>query len=471
MTEIKEKCGIFGAYSYNGSDVIPLLVTGLRALQHRGQEAWGISTSTIKPYKQKGLLTENLDKSIPVLEKMTANAAIGHLRYSTVGGSSLKHAQPMAIGNKFAIAHNGTISDTVMLEKKLKEHGISTNGCNDTTLAGYRLHTLLKENNWDWYGAIEKLADELVGAYCFLIITNDSKVFAIRDTRGFRPLCIGYHKQTESYIFASESCALYVMGASLVRDVRQGEVVKLDKNGMDSFSFHREERAAHCAFEYAYFAHPSSIIDGHSVYHARKELGRQLALTYGNGSDVVIPVPDSARPAALGYSMESGIPIEEGLMKDRYAKRGGIRSFIEPKIVDRERINRWMVAVKEIVNDKDVVVVDDSIVRGTSAPNIIKTLRNAGAKSVKMLVTFPPIANPCYAGINFPTHEELVAYRTCGSNATVKKANKEVAKAVGADQLGYNGIKQLCKGIGLKETELCLSCHTGEYKCLKRTTD
>ena len=471
MTEIKEKCGIFGAYSYRGSDVIPLMIAGLRALQHRGQEAWGITTPTIKPYRQKGLVTENLEKSVPILEKMTSNAAIGHVRYSTVGGSSLKYAQPMPVGDKFAIAHNGTISDTATLEKNLKEHGISPNGCNDTTLAGYRLQTLLKENNWDWYDAIEKLADELVGAYCFLIITNDGKVFAIRDTRGFRPLCIGYHEQTESYIFASESCALYVMGASLVRDVKQGEVVRLDKNGMDSFSFYKGERAAHCAFEYSYFAHPSSIIDGHSVYNARKELGRQLAMLYDGGADVVVPVPDSARPAALGYAMESGIPFEEGLMKDRYAKRGGIRSFIEPEMVDRERINRWMVAVKEIVNNKDVVVVDDSIVRGTSSPNIVKTLRNAGAKSVKMVVTFPPISNPCYAGIDIPTRQELVAYRTCGVNTTVEKANKEVAKAIGADAVGYNGIKQLCKGIGLKETELCLSCNTGDYKCLNRTLD
>ena len=165
MTEIKEKCGIFGAYSYSGSDVIPLMIAGLRALQHRGQEAWGISTPTIKPHRQKGLVTENLDKSVPILEKMTSNAAIGHLRYSTVGGSSLRHAQPMPVGDKFAIAHNGTISDTVTLEKSLREHGISPNGCNDTTLAGYRLQTLLKENNWDWYGAIEKLAEEIVGAY------------------------------------------------------------------------------------------------------------------------------------------------------------------------------------------------------------------------------------------------------------------------------------------------------------------
>ncbi len=471
MTDVKEKCGLFGAYSYNGSDVIPLLVTGLRALQHRGQEAWGISTPTIKPYRQKGLVTENTDKSVPILERMPAKAGIGHVRYSTVGGSAIKYAQPMPVGNKFAIAHNGTISDTATLEKKLKGSGFSTNGCNDTTLAGYRLLDLLKKNGWDWYGAIEKLADELVGAYCFLIITNDGKVFAVRDVRGFRPLCIGWHKPSESYVFASESCGLYVMGASLVRDVKQGEVVRLDKNGMDTFSFYRGERATHCAFEYSYFAHPSSIIDGHSVYHARKELGRQLARTYGNGSDVVIPVPDSARPAALGYSMEAQLPIEEGLMKDRYAKRGGIRSFIEPRISDREKINRWMVAVKEIVQDKDVVVVDDSIVRGTSAPNIVKTLRNAGAKSVKMLVTFPPILNPCYAGIDFPTHQELVAYRTCGKNASIEKANREVAKAIGADTVGYNGIKELCKGIGMKETELCLSCHTGEYKCLKRTND
>ena len=237
MTDIKEKCGIFGAYSYKGSDVLPLVVTGLRALQHRGQEAWGISTPTIKPHRQRGLVTENLDKSVPILEKMTSHAAIGHLRYSTVGGSSIQHAQPMPIAGRFAIAHNGTISDTAALEKKLKEEGHSPNGCNDTTLAGLRLLDLLKKNNWDWYDAIGKLADELVGAYCFLIITEDGKIFAIRDTRGFRPLCIGWHKSTQSYIFASESIALAVLGARLVRDVKQGEVVRLDEGCMDTFSF------------------------------------------------------------------------------------------------------------------------------------------------------------------------------------------------------------------------------------------
>jgi amidophosphoribosyltransferase len=465
---LKEKCGLFAAYAQKEADVIPHVVMGLRALQHRGQEAWGLAITDAKPFKRRGLVTENPEESLPAVDKMSSRLAIGHVRYSTAGGTSLKLAQPLQIDQKFSIAHNGTICELDSLTRKVAEDFALPNGCGDTMAAGYRLLQLLETNSWDWYQSIEALAKELVGAYCFLIIDNEGKIFAFRDPRGFRPLCIGWHPRSKSYLIASESCAFGVMNAELTRDVYPGEIICLSRTGIDSKIFRRNERSAHCAFEYTYFSHPSSVIDGVSVYESRKRLGMKLADLYKNvKGDVVIPVPDSARPAAMGFSERSGIPLAEGLMKDRYGRRGGLRSFIQPKIKDRMEINHWVLPVKVAIEGKDVIVVDDSIVRGTSSKAIIKTLRDAGAKSVNMLVTFPPVTSPCKAGIDFPTHKELIAYRTSGTNSDVRKVNQMVGKEIGADFFGYNDVKSLSEGIGLDENRLCLSCHTGDYSILE----
>jgi amidophosphoribosyltransferase len=463
---LREKCGLFAAFSTSKTDVIPLVTIGLRGLQHRGQEAWGIATPTMNPFKQNGLVSENLDQSAQVLQQMKTNIAIGHVRYSTAGGTSLSNAQPLSINKKFCLAHNGTVCDLNSVNIKLTNQ--KPRRINDTSIVGKRLLSILKANKFDWFKSIELLCDELVGAYCFVILTPNNEIYAFRDTRGFRPLCIGWHKKSKTYLVSSESCAFSMIGAELKRDIKPGEIVKISNQGVESYSFSRGERTAHCSFEYIYFAHPSSVIDQTSVYESRRKLGQMLAELYTVKGDVVVPVPDSARPAALGFSEKSGIPMVEGLMKDRYTKRGSQRSFIQPKYKERLKINRWIMPVKSAIDGKDVIVIDDSIVRGISSKAIVKTLRTSGAKSVKILVTYPPIRHPCRAGIDFPTHEELIAYNTSGKNSDIDTINKKVCKSVNADFVGYNTVENLSAGIGKKSSELCMACHDGEYGVLNR---
>ena len=465
---MKEKCGLFGAISLTDENVTPVVYIGIRSLQHRGQEAWGIANSKLKIHKQSGLVTENLKKSEPALKTMKSNIAIGHVRYSTAGGKSMNLAQPYLISKTFSIAHNGTVCDVRSLQNKLT-HKVPKK-FNDTYLVGHRLKELLSATSGNWFKAIKLISKELVGAYCFIILTKN-EIIAFRDPRGFRPLSIGYHRPTKSHIVTSESCALTVLNAKFVRDVLPGEAVILSKNGIKSYRFSKKSRFAHCSFEYTYFAHPSSLIDGISVYKARKNLGMKLAELYDVEGDVVIPVPDSARPAALGFSEKSKIPFAEGLMKDRYGKKGGLRSFIQPTNKDRIEINKRVIPVVSEIQDKNVIVIDDSIVRGISSKNIVKTLKKAGAKSVKVLVTYPPIRHPCRAGIDFPTQEELLVHQTNEKFDELEQINKNVRKSIKADFLGYNDVTSLSDGIGKPENELCISCHTGEYGVLNPNLD
>ncbi|MEM4700466.1 MAG: amidophosphoribosyltransferase, partial [Candidatus Nezhaarchaeales archaeon] len=277
--------------------------------------------------------------------------------------------------------------------------------------------------------------------------------------------CLGWHEGTSSYVIASESCALEAIGAELVRDVEPGEVVTVTKDGLRSERFASQGRHAHCPFEYTYFAHPSSRIEGVSVYGARKNIGRVLAEKYPLDGDVVVPVPDSARPVALGYSERLGIPFEEALLKDRYRRKGGWRSFIEPE--GREAVVMSMIAIREVIEGKRVVLIDDSIVRGTSSRVIVRD-KLRGARSVSLLLAFPPIMYPCYMGIDFPSQEELLAYRVCGALADVEEVNRRVAEHIGASFVGYNDVEGLSRGIGLPKDQLCLACATGDYSCLRQ---
>jgi amidophosphoribosyltransferase len=268
-------------------------------------------------------------------------------------------------------------------------------------------------------------------------------------------------------VIASESCALSSIGAILKRDVEPGELLKIDKNGLTSERFSDETTHAHCSFEFTYFAHPSSIMEGINIYIARKKIGEYLAMKYPiRDADVVIPVPDSSRPAALGFSLKLGLPFEEALLKDRYSKKGSMRSFIEPYDKDRREINQSILPIKEIVKDKNVIIIDDSIVRGTSSESIIKSIKNAGARKITMVITYPPIRFPCYAGIDFPSRDELLAFQYAKNEKSNKKIGENVAKIIGADEVLYNDTKNLAKGIGLKEEELCFSCTSGNYKSL-----
>jgi len=294
-------------------------------------------------------------------------------------------------------------------------------------------------------------------------LTNDGSVYAARDPRGFRPLVLGHINETNTYMVASESCAIETLGGRLLCDLQPGELLKIGSSGVEHQKFADNIRHAHCAFEFTYFSHPSSRLEGMNVYETRKKVGHLLARKYPfPDADVVIPVPDSARPAALGYAEELGIPFEEGLLKDRYRSKGSMRSFIEPYQKDRVEINKGIIPIRNVIEGKHVVVVDDSIVRGTSSEFIVKTLRKAGASKISLIVTFPPIRYPCYAGIDFPSQEELLAFNHSSSNRVVDVSNS-VAKIIGADNLVYSDTTTLAQAIGIEEKELCFSCSTGDY--------
>jgi amidophosphoribosyltransferase len=311
----------------------------------------------------------------------------------------------------------------------------------------------------------------MVGSYCFTFISDDNSVYAARDPKGFRPMVLGYKESDDTYIIASESSAISAGGATLQRDVKPGELIKLSKNGLETERFSEDTSRAHCSFEFTYFAHPSSNMEGANIYISRKRIGQFLAKKFPiKDADLVIPVPDSARPAALGYAQELGITFDEGLLKDRYSKKGPLRSFIEPHQSDRIEINRWIIPIKEIIDGKHVVVIDDSLVRGTSSKAIIQALRRAGAKKISMVITYPPIKFPCYAGIDFPSQEELATFSN-GKELNDEELTEMVRKSIGADFLGYNDAENLAAAVGIPKDSMCFTCSSGNYESLGITPE
>jgi len=462
---MREHCGVIGVFSLEGHNVVPMLLSGLEALQHRGQESWGIAVPGRQPFKRLGIVSQVSEEEYEALIKTGANVGIGHVRYSTTARSVLRNAHPLKIGGPggFCIAHNGTLEREYLL-RNLAESGFSPSlKLTDTELMGLGLYQKLKEG-LDWAEGFRALNPQLNGSFSVVILTSKGELIAARDERGFRPLCLGWHEETSSYVVASESCALDRLGAELLRDVQPGEILKIGRSGLEEHRFAEAERHAHCPFEFTYFAHPSSYIEGVNVYHARKRMGHILAESYPIDADVVIPVPDSARPAALGYSERSGIPFEEGLMKDRYRRKGSWRSFIEPE--KREEVVLNIAPIKKVIEGKRIILIDDSIVRGTSSKIIVRS-KLKRAKEVSLLLTFPPIIYPCYAGIDFPTQEELLVYRVCRGRCSLKEINERVGREIGVKVLGYNDTGGLSKGIGIPMDQLCLSCTTGDYGCLK----
>jgi amidophosphoribosyltransferase len=459
---VHENCGVVGFFSLSGNNVIPYVIDSLRALQHRGQEAWGFAVPSKTPYKRLGLVSASRNfKSI--IKKFNSHAAIGHVRYSTFGKSNLANAQPLKVRD-LCIAHNGTIANVEELSNMVGGCTFSPQTMTDTLLAAQRLLMHLEKND-NMIQALRVLKEEMIGSFCFTLLTDDGSVYAVRDTRGFRPLVLGYIEESNTYMISSESCAIDTIGGKLLGDIQPGELLKLSLKGIERQQFSTSEYHSHCAFEFTYFAHPSSVIEGVNVYEARKKMGHFLARKYPiNDADVVIPVPDSARPAALGYAEELGINFEEGLLKDRYRKKGSMRSFIEPYPGERIEINKGIIPIPEVIKGKNVVVIDDSIVRGTSSQSIIKILRSAGASKISLIVTFPPIKYPCYAGIDFPSQDELLAFQ----NQKQDDGNIEskVAESIGADKVIYNDTITLAQAIGIDEKELCFSCSTGNYKPL-----
>jgi amidophosphoribosyltransferase len=461
---VRENCGVFGAFSTNGNNVIPFVIDCLRALQHRGQEAWGIAIPRRMPFKRLGLVSAAGPEFKSISKKYRSDVAIGHVRYSTFGKSTLNNAQPIKVKD-LCIAHNGTIANVEEMSGMVGGCTFTPHTMSDTLVAAQRLIMHL-DNNHSMKDSISILKSEMVGSFCFMFLTDDGSVYAARDPKGFRPLVLGTHVETNTFMIASESCAFSAVGANLIRDVEPGEIIKLDRYGIKSEHFANEFHS-HCAFEFTYFAHPTSIMEGVNVYLARKRIGQLLAKKYPIlDADLVIPVPDSARPAALGYSEALGLPIEEGLLKNRYSKKGSMRSFIEPYGETRVEINKGIIPIRELIHGNKIVVIDDSIVRGTSSHSIVKMLRGAGAKEISVIVTYPPIRFPCYAGIDFPSQEELIAYQETKNENTIEKIGSNISKIIGADFTGYNDTSSLAQAIGIPEDQLCFTCSTGDYSSL-----
>ncbi len=452
-------------FSLNGHNVIPLVIDSLRALQHRGQESWGIAIPGKPPLKRLGLVSAAASDFQSIIKKFVSHAAIGHVRYSTFGKSTLENAQPLKVKD-LCVAHNGTIANVEELSTMVGGCTFTPQTMSDTLIAAQRLVMHLADEG-DMTKALYILKGEMVGSFCFTFLTDDGSVYAARDTKGFRPLIFGHHEKTNTYIIASESCALSAVGAGIKRDVTPGELVKMNRNGIEMQQFSTENSHAHCAFEYTYFAHPSSIMEGVNVYEARKKIGLLLAKKFPvEDADVVIPVPDSARPAALAYAQELGLAYEEGLLKDRYRKKGSMRSFIEPHHEDRVEINRGIIPIREVIEGKHILVIDDSIVRGTSSASIVQILRASGARKVSMIVTYPPIRYPCYAGIDFPSQQELIAYQQAREEGSNMDIASKVSKVIGADYVAYNDTLSLSNAIGIPSEDLCFSCSTGDYSPL-----
>ncbi|KAG2475034.1 MAG: Amidophosphoribosyltransferase [Nitrosopumilales archaeon] len=461
---VRENCGVVGIYSLDGSNVIPMLIDALRALQHRGQEAWGLAIPRNEPLKRLGLVSSAAPEFKKIVEKYASPAAIGHVRYSTLGRSNLENAQPLKVKD-LCIAHNGTISNVEELTNLVGGCTFTPEKASDTLVAAQRLVSLMSENG-KLGKALSILKTEMVGSCCFTFLSDDDSVFAARDPRGFRPLVLGFKSESNTHIVASESSALSAIGAELKRDVKPGELLKFSKDGLETEMFSEEKTHAHCSFEFTYFAHPASVMEGTNIYIARKRIGQYLAKKFPiKDADLVIPVPDSARPAALGYAQELGVPFDEGLLKDRYSKKGPLRSFIEPHQSDRIEINRWIIPITEVINGKHVVVVDDSLVRGTSSKAIIKALRRSGAKKISLVITYPPIRYPCYAGIDFPSQDELATFANDDSLSD-EKIIEGVRQRIGADFLGYNDAANLAAAVGIPEESMCFTCSTGDYQTL-----
>lgn len=449
-----EECGVFGAYDLDGRDVAASIYYGLFALQHRGQESCGIAvTDTFgerKVLSRKGLGLVNDVFDEEELSKLKGNLGVGHVRYSTAGGTRVENAQPLVINyvkGTLAIAHNGNLVNAVELRRELEYTGAIFQTTIDSEVIAYhiareRLNTKTAED------AVKNAMKKIRGAYALAVI-SPRKMIGARDPFGLKPLCIG--KRDNTYFLASESCAIAAVDAEFVRDVQPGEIVTITKEGIvsDMGMAIPKEQHARCIFEYIYFARTDSTIDGVNVYHARILAGKALAESYPVDADLVVGVPDSGLVAAKGYSERSGIPYGMAFHKNSYVGR----TFIKPKQSDRESsVKIKLNVIPEVVKGKRIVMVDDSIVRGTTCANIIKMLKNAGAVEVHVRISSPPFLHPCYFGTDVPSDEQLIAH----SHTT-----KEIRKMIGADSLGYMEVSKLKDMAG--DLKYCDACFTGNY--------
>ena len=455
MSSLREECGVFGVFSPQTSDVASTAYYGLFALQHRGQESCGIVVNDdgiFQSYKDTGLVNDVFTPQI--LAKLgEGNMAVGHVRYGTTGGNDRSNAQPIVVNHikgRMALAHNGNIVNCEQLRRELELEGSIFSTTSDTEVISYIItKERLKAPSIEQ--AVNQAMRRVKGAYS-LVIMSPSKLIAVRDAHGFRPLCYG---KTEDgrYVVASESCALDAVSAKFIRDIRPGEIVVFDQDGARSITDHcGEADGSLCVFEYIYFARPDSIIDGCSVHNARMRAGAFLALEHPVQADVVIGVPDSGLDAAVGYAKQAGIPYEIGFIKNKYIGR----TFIQPGQKSREdKVKIKLNPIADVVRGKRIVMIDDSIVRGTTSARIVKLLREEGAKEIHMRVSAPPFLNPCYYGTDIDSRENLIA---------ASHSVEEIAKIIGVDSLGYlsvESVKQIAKG--LHGTGYCTACFDGAY--------
>jgi amidophosphoribosyltransferase len=442
-----DHCGVFGIFG--NSEAAKMTYLGLYALQHRGQESAGIATSDggqLRVHKSMGHVQEIFTPS--VITKLPGDSAIGHTRYSTAGDTVLTNAQPVVIDcnkGKLALGHNGNLTNAIELRKKLEHRGSIFQTTSDTEVI---VHLIARSNARNLSGAIADALNQVEGAYSLLLLTPD-EIFAIRDPRGFRPLALG--RLNGAWVAASETCAFDLIDAEYVRDVEPGEMVRISRGGLESIRFAPEKPNQFCIFEHVYFSRPDSIVFGKPVNETRERLGRLLAQEHPVAADIVVPVPDSGVPSAVGYAAESGIPFRMGLIRNHYVGR----TFIEPSQAIRDfGVKLKLNPIRRMIEGQRVILVDDSIVRGTTSRKIVRLVRDAGATEVHVRIACPPTISPCYYGVDTPRREELIA-----ANNSVE----EIRKYLAADSLGYVSLPSLRAAVADTKGDFCTSCYTGNY--------
>ena len=447
MDKFKEECGVFGIYGH--SEAANLTYLGLYALQHRGQESVGIASSDgarLNLHKAMGYVADAFDQT--KIEQLSGMSAVGHVRYSTAGDSGLKNAQPILIDcahGEIAVAHNGNLVNAQELREALVREGSIFQTTSDTEVL---LHLYARSKAGSVEKALIESISQVQGAFSLVLLTRD-RLIAARDPHGFRPLTLG--RLGDAYIVCSETCALDLIDAEWIRDIEPGEVLIIGPDGMKSVHPFPPARLAHCVFEHVYFARPDSYVFTKSVNETRTEFGRQLAKEQPAQADVVVPIPDSGVCAATGYAEMSGLPLRMGLIRNHYVGR----TFIEPHQAIRHfGVRVKLNPVKSILQGRRVVLVDDSIVRGTTSKKIVKMVRAAGASEVHMRISCPPTISPCFYGVDTPQRSELIA-----ANQSVA----EICEFIGADSLGYLSEEGLLASVGSERGSYCTSCYTGQY--------
>jgi amidophosphoribosyltransferase len=453
--KLHEECGVFAIYGH--PEAANLVYLGLHALQHRGQESAGIATSDGRKIYNFRKMGHVVDIFTPdVLNQLPGTLGIGHTRYSTAGETIIQNAQPFSVAcskGHVAVAHNGNLTNAIELRRELEADGSIFQGTSDTEVV---LHLLARSRERTLAGALRDALLQIEGAFSLVFLAED-RIIVARDPRGFRPLAMGRLELSDGHVatvFASETCAFDLIGATYVDDVEPGEMVIVAQEGITRELYTTPESPAHCAFEHVYFSRPDSIVFGKSVAQSRELMGRLLAREHPVEADLVVPVPDSGVGAAIGYASESGVPYKQALIRNHYVGR----TFIEPSQAIRDfGVRLKLNPVRHLLEGQRVILVDDSIVRGTTSRKIVRMIRDAGAREVHLRISCPPTISPCYYGVDTPSHRELIA-----ANNSIKQIQEHVE----ADSLGYLSIESLRKSVQDSDHRFCYSCYTGKYPTL-----